>query len=140
MKRVQVLLAAALLASFAWTGTAEAQSTITEAEVEALGFAVPPDNVMVVVIEHTASNDRPVTCIIYRDDEGKKMELGALQPGEMKPYGVDAEEGLVGAVFVECAEHAESRVYTSNNFRSHGRTIVHFSTGSKFVNTRRIVP
>jgi hypothetical protein len=140
MKRLHVLLGAALLAPFAWTGAAEAQSTITAAEVEALGFAVPPENVMIVVISHTGSYDRPVSCLILRDDEGKKMELGDLEAGESKPYGVDAVDGLVGRVFVKCAEHAESRIYTSDIFQSVGRTVVNFSTGSKMVTTRRIVP
>ncbi len=94
---------------------------------------------MLVVISHTGSYQYGVRCEIHRAFGGVKQELGEIEAGEDKVFGVDTNE-MNGRLWVQCHEEAEGRIYSSNDFQSVGHTLVHFSTGSKFVVTQKIVP
>ncbi len=141
MKRLYFTAVAALLVATAWTGdvSAQPQGDITPAELARHGYTVPPEHVMLVVISHTGNYQYSVTCVINRAFGGVKQELGEIKAGEAEVFGVDTNE-MNGKLWVGCQEEAQGRVYSSNDFQSVGHTLVHFSTGSKFVITQKIVP
>jgi len=141
MRRLALSAAAVVLAATASTGdvSAQPQSAVTADELARHGYNMPAENVMLVLIAHTASHDRPVTCVIHAEDSGLKMEVGEIQPGETKVSGVNAQE-MSGRLWIQCMTQAQGRTYSSNNFSSVGRTVAHFGTGAKFVITQNIVP
>ena len=139
MRKLSFGAVAALLLATAWTSGVSAQdtNTVTEAELNRHGFAMPPANVMLVVISHTGSQF-DVTCALHDSGAGLQQDLGTLKNGETKAFGVNVQQ-LTGQFWAQCNE-SEGRRFSSNNIHSVGHTVVHFSTGSKFVITQRIVP
>jgi len=140
MKRLSLAALAALLVAMASTASVSAQQSneVTAKELTRHGFNMPAENVMLVVISHTGST-WAVDCVIHDDAAGLKENVGEVKPGDTKVAGVNAQQ-MTGKVWVQCIEQSEGRSFSSNDFSSVGRTLVHFTTGAKFLITQKIVP
>jgi len=139
MRRLHLSALAALVFASAWASGASAQDTITAAELARHGYKVPAENIMLVVISHTAGYDYAVNCVIHAEGANLKEEVGEIKPGEDKVAGVNVEQ-MTGQLWVQCSEEDEGGSYSSNNFPAVGRTLVHFTTGAKFIIPQKIVP
>ena len=144
MKRLSYLGLVGLLGVASFSSELNAQQAdeigdeITAAELAQLGWAMPPENVMVIVIKHTGSN-RDAFCQIHNETRGKRADAGDVEPGKNLLAAIETNV-MPGTIWIQCIEEGDGRRFTSDNIRSVGRTLVEFSTGSKFVITRKIVP
>ncbi|MDX1393611.1 MAG: hypothetical protein R3195_04445 [Gemmatimonadota bacterium] len=140
MRYLRLAVAASALALTLPYGEVAAQqgNDITESELARHGYAMPPETEMVILIANTGTT-LEASCQIHDGTAGRRADLGSVEGGGQLLSAVDVRQ-MPGPVWIQCIEAGDGKRFTSNNIQSVGRTLVHFSTGTHFVVTQKIVP